>query len=229
MPAPETPLEMTVHGLPPLQPGLAGAQRTRSGRWKMLAVFAVCAAPVVASYFTYYVLRPGQQRSFGELIAAQPALPSATATTLDGAPLPLQSLKGQWLLLSVAGGACGSACESHLYLQRQLRETLGREKDRLDRVWLISDDTPVPAHLRPALAQATVLRVPEAVLRGWLQPAPGHALQDHLYVVDPQGHWMMRMPAGLGMADAGKAKRDLDRLLRASASWDTAGHPGDGE
>jgi hypothetical protein len=88
----------------------------------------------------------------------------------------------------VAGGACGSACESHLYLQRQLRETLGREKDRLDRVWLISDDAPVPAHLRPALAQATVLRVPEAVLRGWLQPAPGHALQDHLYVVDPQGH-----------------------------------------
>lgn len=86
MPAPETPLEMTVHGLPPLQPALAGAQRTRSGRWKMLAVFAVCAAPVVASYFTYYVLRPGQQRSFGELIAAQPALPSATATTLDGAP-----------------------------------------------------------------------------------------------------------------------------------------------
>src|SRR5256885_4476923 len=37
------------------------------------------------------------------------------STTLDGAPLPLQSLKGQWLLLSVAGGACGSACESHLY------------------------------------------------------------------------------------------------------------------
>jgi len=48
-------------------------------------------------------------------------------------------------------------------------------------------------------------------------------------VADPQGHWMMRMPAGLGMADAGKAKRDLDRLLRASASWDTAGRPGDGD
>src|SRR5256885_9488929 len=59
----------------------------------------------VCSSDLYYVLRPGQQRSFGELIAAQPALPSATATTLDGAPLPLQSLKGQWLLLSVAGGA----------------------------------------------------------------------------------------------------------------------------
>lgn len=217
---------MTIHGLPPLQPGVADARRTRSGRWKMLAVFAVCAAPVVASYFTYYVLRPGQQRSFGELIAAQPALPAATATTLDGVALPLQSLKGQWLLVSVAGGGCGPACENNLYLQRQLREALGREKERLDRVWLVSDGADVPGHLRPALAQATVLRVPEAVLRSWLQPSPGHALQDHLYVVDPQGHWMMRMPANLGKADAGKAKRDLDRLLRASASWDTAGRPG---
>jgi len=37
------------------------------------------------------------------------------------------------------------------------------------------------------------------------------------------GHWMMRFPAHLDKAGAGKAKRDLDRLLRASASWDQAG------
>ncbi len=226
-PVPESPLEMTVHGLP--QPGRAldQARRTRSGRWKMLAVLAICAAPVVASYFTYYVLRPEQRRSFGELIASQPALPQVDGRRLDGTVQPLQSLKGQWLLVSVAGGACAGSCEDNLYLQRQLREALGREKDRLDRVWLINDDAAVPAHLLPALAQATVLRLPDAVLRGWLQPAPGQALQDHLYVVDPQGHWMMRMPAHLGMAGAGKAKRDLDRLLRASASWDAAGRPGD--
>lgn len=225
--APESPLEMTIHGLPPLADGVGQARRTRSGRWKMLAVLAVCAAPVVASYFTYYVLRPEQRRSFGELIASQPALPAVDGRRLDGTAQPLQSLKGQWLLVSVAGGACEGACEDNLYLQRQLRESLGREKDRLDRVWLISDDAPVPAHLTAALAQATVLRLPDAALRGWLQPATGQALPDHLYVVDPQGHWMMRMPARLGKADAGKAKRDLDRLLRASASWDAAGRPGD--
>lgn len=224
---PESPLEMTIHGLPPVGDGVGPARRTRSGRWKMLAVLAVCAAPVVASYFTYYVLRPEQRRSFGELIASQPALPAVSARTLGGGEQPLASLKGQWLLVSVAGGACAGACEDNLYLQRQLRESLGREKDRLDRVWLINDEAPVPGHLLPALAQSTVLRLPDAVLRGWLQPAPGQALQDHLYVVDPQGHWMMRMPARLGRADAGKAKRDLDRLLRASASWDAAGRPGD--
>ena len=47
-------------------------------------------------------------------------------------------------------------------------------------------------------------------------------LSDHLYVVDPLGNWMMRFPAPL---DPKQAKRDLDRLLRASSSWDKEGRP----
>ena len=54
---------------------------------------------------------------------------------------------------------------------------------------------------------------------GW-QPAAGQALEDHLYLVDPMGEWMMRVPAD---PEPAKVKRDLDRLLRASASWDRAG------
>ena len=33
------------------------------------------------------------------------------------------------------------------------------------------------------------------------------------------------MPASLDKASAAKAKSDLERLLRASASWDQAGRP----
>jgi hypothetical protein len=44
-----------------------------------------------------------------------------------------------------------------------------------------------------------------------------------LYLVDPLGNWMMRFPAGRDRAGAAKAKRDLERLLRASSSWDRAG------
>ena len=67
------------------------------------------------------------------------------------------------------------------------------------------------------------MRVPAAVISGWLKPESGHALDEHLYVVDPQGHWMLRFPAAMDQASAGKAKRDLERLLRASSSWDEAG------
>jgi hypothetical protein len=220
----DRPLAMTVHSLPVPQEALArDAQRTASGRWRMLAVLLVCAAPVLASYLTYYVIRPEARRNYGELIEPQRPLPGITAATLDGRPMALPSLKGQWLLVSVADAACDAACERHLYLQRQLRESLGQDKERLDWVWLVAGGAPVRERLRLALSQAVVLRVPGPALEQWLAPAPGRILSDHLYLVDPMGNWMMRFPAGLDTAGAAKAKRDLERLLRASASWDRPG------
>ena len=222
----EHPLGLTVHTLPEAGEAVATAQRARHGRWKMLGVLLICAAPVVASYFTYYVIRPEGRRNYGELIDPQRTLPALTVATPDGASVPLASLKGQWLLVSVAGGACDAPCQNHLYLQRQLRESLGKEKDRLDWVWLVNDNAAIPDALAPALQKATVLRVDGAALNAWLAPAAGQQQADHLYVVDPMGNWMMRFPAGMDASGAAKAKRDLERLLRASSSWDDAGRPG---
>lgn len=222
--APDQPLALTVHSLPEPHEALAReAQRTARGRWRMLGLLLVCAAPVIASYVTYYVIRPEARRNYGELIEPLRPLPPLRATALDGQPLALPSLKGQWLLVSVAGGACDAACERHLWLQRQLRESLGKDKERVDWVWLVPDGVPAAERLRPALAQAVVLQVDGGALARWLAPARGHELADHLYLVDPMGNWMMRFPAGLDLAGAAKAKRDLERLLRASASWDTPG------
>ena len=224
----DQPLGLTVHSLPsPPAAAVQDAVRTRSGRWKMIAVMLICAAPVVASYFTYYVIRPDGRRNFGELVDPQRPLPDLTATTLDGQPRPLRGLKDQWLLVSVSGGACDAACQQHLYLQRQIREGLGKDKDRLDWVWLIADDAAVSATLAPALTQATVLRVPAQALARWLAPTDGHQLADQLYLVDPMGNWMMRFPSGMDAARAAKAKRDIERLMRASNAWDKAGRPGD--
>lgn len=219
------PLGLTVHTLPPAGEAVAVAQRARYGRWKMLGVLAICAAPVIASYFTYYVIRPEGRRNYGELIQPQRPMPELTSTALDGAALPLTSLKGQWLLVSVAGGDCDAACQKHLYLQRQLRESVGKDKDRVDWVWLVNDGATPPAVLAPALQKATVLRVDGAALNAWLAPEPGRQLAEHLYVVDPMGNWMMRFPAAMDNSGAAKAKRDLERLLRASSSWDQAGRP----
>ena len=109
-------------------------------------------------------------------------------------------------------------------MQRQLREMLGRERDRIDKVWLVTDDAELPPALRAAL-QADAGRAACCACRArrwprWLQPDAGHALEDHLYLVDPMGEWMMRTPAD---PDPASVKRDLDRLLRASSSWDQPG------
>lgn len=219
----EQPLGLTVHTLP--SPGAAGnvAERGSRGRLRLLLVLAVCAAPVIASYFTYYVVRPETRRSFGTLIEPQRTLPAIVTSGLDGKQATLTALKGQWLLVSVAAAGCDPACEKHLYLQRQLRESLGKDKDRMDWVWLVPDAAPVRAALLPALGQATVLRVPRDELARWLEADQGRRVEDHLYLVDPLGNLMMRFPAGLDAASATSAKRDLDRLMRASAGWDKPG------
>lgn len=215
---------LTVHA----SPGGAtrSEARTRRGRWKMLAIFALCAAPVIASYFTFYVVRPAGGANYGELITPPRMLPDAAELPLvdvRGAAVDPAALKGQWLLVVVGAGACDRQCEDLLVLQRQLRETFGKERDRVDKVWFVTDDAP----LRPELAAATsagvavtILRTPRAALARWLAPAAGRTLEQHMYVVDPRGQWMMRAPVD---PDPAKLKRDIDRLLRASVAWDLPG------
>ena len=219
----DQPLSFTVHAMPVPDASAPAGPTTVAGRWKMLLVLLVCVAPIVASYFTYYVIRPDGRRNFGELIDPQRPLPAISARTLDGQVVQLPSLKGQWLLMTVSGGSCDASCEKNLYFQRQLREALGKEMDRVERVWLITDDVAVNPALLPALKGATVLRVPADALARWLQPQQGATLPRHLYLVDPLGNWMMRFPPDMDAATAAKAKRDLDRLLRAAAGWDKEG------
>jgi hypothetical protein len=214
-------IQMSVHSLP--QPTKQAVQRTRMGRWKMLLVWAVCAAPVVASYLAFYVFKPQGRVNYGELIMPPVAMPGPSAMPLkdlDGHAVSNVSLKGQWLLVVVAGGACDKVCEAHLYLQRQLREVLGKDKDRLDRVWLVNDGEPVKPALLPGMKDAWVLRTEGSALAAWLKPEAGQAQNAHIYLVDPRGDWMMRFPVN---ADASRVKKDLLRLMKANQSWDEAG------
>ncbi len=216
-----SPLGMTVHSLPlpDVEPADL-ARRASSGRWKMLAVMAVCAAPVLASYFTYYVIRPQTRTNYAELITPPREIPTALALTdVSGGPVAARSLHGQWLLVTVAKAACNDRCSKNLVLIRQLRETLGREKDRVDKLWLVVDGNQPAAELLAATG-ATALLTNTQAISAWLAPAAGRSLEDHVYLVDPMGQWMMRAPVD---PEPARFKRDVERLLRASASWDQPG------
>ncbi|MBV8636422.1 MAG: cytochrome C oxidase subunit I, partial [Burkholderiaceae bacterium] len=55
-------------------------QQKKNGRIKMLLILAVCIAPVVASYFTYYVIKPTGRTNYGDLIdPTQHAMPALGA------------------------------------------------------------------------------------------------------------------------------------------------------
>lgn len=222
----DAPVQMTVHELG--QPGTAGQGKRPDvawGRLKAMLVLLVCASPVIASYLSFYVWRPQAFNNYGDLIQPTVDLPAFELQEESGRIVPSSALKQQWLFVSVGSGQCGTACERRLYIQRQIREGLGKDKDRVDKVWLVTDGATIAEPLRKGLGDARILRARPGDVAAWLKPEPGHALEDHLYVVDPMGRWMMRFPAD---PDVKKLRKDLERLLKASASWDQAGRPAEG-
>lgn len=219
-----TPIGLTVHSMPtPESTLMESAQRTRKGRKWLLLIVLVSAAPVIASYLTYYVIRPQSTKSYGQLISPQRDLPALQATNLEGGSVDLRTLQGQWLLVTVADAACDADCEKHLYLLRQLHIGMGADRLKMDRVWLVTGNQPIPDRLLPGLEGTTVLRVDASALGKWLDAESGHELKDHLYLVDPLGHWMMRFPPKTDLSAATQIKHNLVRLMRAANSWDRAG------
>jgi cytochrome oxidase Cu insertion factor (SCO1/SenC/PrrC family) len=224
----DQPLSLSVHDLPDVTTQGELIER-QGGRWMVWLVLLVCAAPVILSYLTYYVIRPEAKSVHGELIEPMRALPDVKVLQADGGDLNLMDLKGQWLLISVDSGACDKACQERLYIQRQLIVSLGKEQDRVEWVWLIRDQRAIPNEIKPGLAQARVLRVSQEVLDAWLSRevskagVQSEALEDYFYLVDPMGQLMERFKAGADKASATGVKKDLERLLRASSSWDKAG------
>lgn len=215
-------LGLAVHSMP--TPGGA-ASSALTGRLKLLAILVACSLPVLVAYFVFYVVRPHGEAAFGELITPVSAMPDVQTTDLLGHAMPLSSLKAQWLLVKVDGGACLNDCQKQLTVLRQFRLMLGKDMERVDWLWLINDQAVVDEKLQTLLQrdQAKILRMDAGVLQAWLPPSTTKTQKDYFYVVDPMGNTMMRFPAQLDSAAAAKAKRDMEHLLRASLAWDAPG------
>lgn len=185
-----------------------------SGRLKLYLVIAICAAPVLASYYAYYFVRPDARSNYGTLVEPQRPMPALHLKTLDGRPYDPAALRGKWLMLMVAGGECPAACTDRLYHLRQVRLTTGKDRDRVARVWLIPDAAPLPTTVIREYDGTEMLRADPAEIASWLTvDGATDAYGDHIYIVDPLGNLMMQFPRD---ADPNKTKRDIAKLLRAS-------------
>ncbi|MYM30911.1 redoxin domain-containing protein [Duganella sp. CY15W] len=195
----------------------------KRGRWKLIAVLAVCAAPLIASYFTYYVIKPkGGATNYGALIDPRNyPIPAMASTTLDGKPARLEDFKGKWIMLKVGPSDCQQDCQDQLFAMRQLRTMQGKEMERIERVWLITDEQPLETMLLRVNDGTHMLRAPADVVAKWLPlEGSGDRLSDHVYLIDPLGNLMMRFPKGAVSSDVEKVKRvhkDIAKLLKASA------------
>lgn len=200
------------------------AKQLARGRWKLLAVLAVCAAPLIGSYLTYYVIKPkGGVTNYGALIDPRThPIPAMASTTLDGKPATLDNYKGKWIMLKVGPSECLQDCQDQLFAMRQLRTMQGKEMERIERVWMITDEQPLDTVLMRVNDGTRMLRAPAAAVEKWLplEPAATDRASDHVYLIDPLGNLMMRFPKGAVSSDTEKVKKvhkDISKLLKASA------------
>ena len=186
-----------------------------TGRWKLFAVLAVCAAPLIASYLAYYVIKPEGRTNYGTILdpRAYP-MPELGSTTLDGKPISLNAYKGKWMMLLINDADCDDACKKKLYNLRQLRLAQGKDKDRVERIWLITDDKPLETLVIREYDGTHMIRAKPDLLGTWLPAEADTSIADHIYMVDPLGNLMMRFPKN---ADPNKIKKDLSKLLKASS------------
>lgn len=192
----------------------APAPKKRS-RWMLWLVLLVCASPMIASYLTYYVIKPEKRNNYGTLIdqRAHP-VPDMATTTLDGRATPLQQFKGKWVMLMTGPGACLDACQKQLFAMRQLRLMQGKEMDRIERVWLITDREPLDTIVIREFDGTHMLRADAAAVKNWLPVDAGTTNDQHIYLIDPLGHLMMRFPRD---PEPRKVYKDIYKLLKASA------------
>lgn len=186
------------------------SENARSSRTNLWLIGALCVAPVAASYLAFYFARPDGHTNYGELVETRP-LPEARLQLADGTAFQFSRLKGKWVLLMADSGNCDEFCRRKLFTLRQLRLAQGKDMERIERVWLISDDT-VPSTAAVSDYQGTwLVRAAGSEL---LKQFPAErSLADHIYIVDPLGNLVLRYPRD---ADPTRIIKDIARLLKVS-------------
>lgn len=169
-----------------------------------LLIAAICGLPIVLSYLAYYVWRPDGTMNYGELISP-PAPLAGSLTALDGTRFTPGTLRGKWVLVHANKAACDDNCRQLMYYMRQARAAQGMERERIERLWIITDDgTPDANWLKEYPGMK--------IVRG--QPAlPATDASRHLYLVDPFGNVILRYPEH---PVPKRIIKDLERLMKYS-------------
>ena len=114
-------------------------------------------------------------------------------------------------MLTADAAQCSEACRRKLFTLRQLRLTQGKDMERIERAWLISDDGAIAEGVADDFRGTWLVRAAASELLKRL-PAEG-ALAEYIYVIDPLGNVVLRYPRD---AEPGRMIKDLTRLLKTS-------------
>ena len=178
---------------------MSDADKLRASRIKLalmflLPILAVGLATLV--YYTGFGL-PKSTINKGELVQPPRLLDDIRVRTMGGEEWRYGQGAHDWSLLVVNAGACAEACRERLYLTRQIRVALGRDADRVSRLFIQLDppgDADFAAFVKEQHPDLELLRADAGDLKGLLGQAgdPDPVAERPIYIVDQRGFVMMR-------------------------------------
>ena len=190
-------------------------EQTKS-RAYLLGLFGVFFVPLLFAMWLYFGpntwLTPSSQ-NHGELIQPPRPLNDFQITSVDGNQWGQAKFSGKWTLLYLGSAVCDLYCEASLFKMRQVRLSLGRERQRVQRIYLGLDnnsDTQIIDEVLTNYPQLLVVWFAEEQLYNHL-PLFKDLSTNEIY--DPLGNIMMRYSK---YATAKGMKKDLKRLLKLS-------------
>ncbi len=186
------------------------AQKTGRGRVQLLLIAAVFLGPLALAAWLYFAgqdLTPVGRTNNGALL--QPI-----ANLVDALPeSPLHAHNdGYWVLLYANDTVCDEACAHSLYTLRQSRLMLGKEMDRLVRVFLRGDTAPDTVLL--ADEHKGLVTLQDSSLKELLDnKKPMDLDAGGYYLVDPLGNLVMYFRPDI---DPSAMVEDIKHLLELS-------------
>ena len=180
-----------------------------SARLQLVLIAVVFFGPLAIAAIMYYggYFQPGNRSNHGTLL--NPII--NVVEQLPGLSLS-ERIDGSWVIVYVNGGECADACRNGLYTIRQSRLMLGKEMDRVLRLFLHGESSPDTVFLADEHAGLIALR--DSSFSELLEnKKPATLAAGGYFLVDPLGNLVMYFEPGINPGDM---VNDIKRLLRLS-------------
>lgn len=193
----------------------------KSNRIVLIFLFVVFALPAAVATLMYVTgWRPSSTGNHGELIQPARFIEDRAMQSIDGKPVKFSELQGKWTMVYFDTAACPEECVKQLYTMRQTHIAQGKDQDRVQRIFILTDA--IAADALPAkltdYPDMRVLTGEKTVLAKLTQDFGMDALAEmdkrSIYLLDPMGNLMMRHVPG---TDPAGLRKDLVRLLKYSS------------
>lgn len=163
------------------------------GRRNFLLMAAMFLLPLLVVFALYYggIWSPSGSAAKGQLIHPARPLQITGLRQADGSAATGETFREKWSLIYIGDGACDEACRTALTYGRQTRIALGKDMDRVQRLFLVTGNCCDRKYLDAEQPGLITLEANSPEAASVLAQFPDEH-RTSLYIVDPHGNLMMR-------------------------------------